>query len=222
VEGNALELTRVTVVGWAAATIVIGTATTGCGNDHKTSSPSSSTTSSSRPSSATSSSAAASSTDPNAVTSPPAGQPTDYSSLLIKPSDIGGDLTTPQPPVLNPNNAAGVAQLFASADNSRRIGVTILIVADPAAAVAGLDNTKTNYAGKVSGTWQPVDVGSHGAMISGTSPDNSQGVTVLLFTEGKALVDMEFDSAPNKPFDPGVVTDIGRKQDAAIKSGLPS
>jgi hypothetical protein len=204
-----MELARITVAGWAAATAVIATATAGCGNDHNASSPSSS-------------SSATSSTSSSTVTSPAPGQPSDYSSLLIKASDIGGDLTTPQPPVLNPNNAAGVAQLFANADNSRRIGDTILIVADPAAAVAGLENTKTNYAGRVTGTWQPVNVGSNGAMISGTSPDNSQAVTVLLFTEGKALVNLEFDSAPNDPIDAAVATDVGRKQDAAIKSGLPS
>ena len=205
-----MELARITVAGWAVATIVVGTATSGCGNDHKTSSPSSSST------------AAPSSTGSTTVTGPPPAQPTDYSSLLIKPSDIGGDLTTPQPPVLNPNNAPGVAQLFANADNSRRIGDTILIVADPAVAAAGVENTKANYGGKVSGTWQSVDVGSNGAMISGKSPDNSQAVTVLLFTEGKALVNLEFDSAPNDPIDPAVATDIARKQDAAIKSGLPS
>jgi serine/threonine protein kinase, bacterial len=148
-------------------------------------------------------------------------QPTDYSSLLVKASDIGGDLSAPQPPVLNPNGAAGVAQLFANPDNSRRIGDTILIVADPATAAAGLDNTKTNYAGKVSGAWQPVDVGSNGALISGTSPDNSQAITVLLFTEGKALVNIEFDSAPSDPIDADIAKDIGRKQDAAIKKGLP-
>ena len=141
--------------------------------------------------------------------------------MLIKPSDIGGDLTSPQPPVLNPNNAAGVAQLFANSDNSRRIGDTILIVVDPAAAVAGLENTKLNYGGKVTGTWQPVDVGSNGSMISGMSPDKSQAVTVLLFTEGKALVNLEFDSAPNDPIDSAVATSIGRKQDAAIQNGLP-
>ena len=147
--------------------------------------------------------------------------PLDYTTLLIKPSDIGGDLTAPQPPVLNPNNAPGVAQLFANADNSRRIGDTILIVDDPATAATGIENTKTNYAGKVSGTWQPVDVGSNGAMLSGTSTDKSQAVTVVLFSEGKALVNLEFDSAPNDPIDAGVATDIARKQDAAIKSGLP-
>jgi hypothetical protein len=208
-----MELARNTAAGWAVATIVVGTAITGCGDNSKTSAPSSS---------AASSSAAASSSGSSTVTSPSPGQPTDYGALLIKPSDIGGDLTAPQPPVLNPNNAAGVAQLFANADNSRRIGDTILIVADPATAAAGIDNTKTNYAGKVSGTWQPVDVGSNGAMISGNSPDNSQAVTVMLFTEGKALVNLEFDSAPNDPIDPGVATDIGRKQDTAIKNGLPS
>jgi hypothetical protein len=198
-----MELARVTIAAWAAATLVVGAVTTGCGGGNKASSPSSS---------AAAASSAASGT----------AAPSDYSALLIKASDIGGDLNTPQPPVLNPNGAAGVAQLFAYSDNSRRIGDTILIVADPATAAAGVENTKTNYGGKVNGTWQPVDVGSNGAMISGTSPDNSQAVTVLLFTEGKALVNMEFDSASNDPIDADVAKDIGRKQDAAIKKGLPS
>ncbi len=200
-------------LGRGAAALLIGVlggaGVTACGGN-KSSAPSSSATSGS-----------SSSTAATSVTSPSAAQPSDYSGLLIKPSDIAADLTAPQPPVLNPNNAPGVAQLFANADNTRRIGDTILIVADPAAAAAGVVNTKANYASKVNGTWQPVDVGSNGAMISGTSPDNSQAITVLLFTEGKALVNMEFDSAPNDPIDAGVATDIGRKQDAAIKAGLP-
>jgi hypothetical protein len=212
-EGMPILIARIIVAGWAAATIVMGAGTTGCGTGNKASPPSSS---------AASSSTAASSTGSSTVTSPSPGQPTDYGAMLIKPSDIGGDFTAPQPPVLNPNNAAGVAQLFTNPDNSRRIWDTISIVADPPAAAAGLDNAKTNYAGKVSGTWQPVDVGSNGAMISGTSPDNSQAVTVLLFTEGKAFVNLEFDSAANDPIDPGLATDIGRKQDAAVKNGLPS
>ena len=200
-----MELARITVAGWAVATLVVGAVSTGCSSGNKTASPSSSAASSLA-----------------LEHSEPSAQPSDYSYLLIKASDIGGDLSAPQPPVLNPNGAAGVAQLFANPDNSRRIGDTILIVADPAAAAAGLDNTKTNYAGKVSGNWQPVDVGSNGALISGTSPDNSQAITVLLFTEGKALVNLEFDSAPNDPIDADIAKDIGRKQDAAIKKGLPS
>jgi hypothetical protein len=200
-----MEIARVTVVGWAVATLVVGAVGTGCSTGTKTASPSSSAASS-----------------PGSSTAASSTQPSDYSSLLIKASDIGGDLSTPQPPVLTPNGAAGVAQLFANPDNSRRVRDTILIVADPAAAAAGLDNTKTNYGGKVSGNWQPVDVGSNGALISGTSPDNSQAITVLLFTEGKALVSLEFDSAPNDPIDADIAKDIGRKQDAALKKGLPS
>jgi hypothetical protein len=208
-----MELARITVTGWVVATLMVGTAVSGCSNEHTASAP---------PSSSGPATSSAAPTDSSTVTSPAPGQPTDYSALLIKPSDIGPDITTPQPPVLNPNNAPGVAQLFTNADNSRRIGDTILIVADPAAAATGVDNTKKNYAGKVSGAWQPVDVGSNGTMISGTSPDGTQAVTVLLFTEGKALVNMEFDSPPDAPMDPGAVTDIGRKQDAAIKNGMPS
>jgi len=208
-----MELAPITITGLAAATIVVGGAVAGCGNRHTAPAPSSTsspTTSSTAP------------TDTTSVTNPaPGQQPMDYSALLIKASDIGPDITTPQPPVLNPNNAPGVAQLFTNADNSRRIGDFILIFADPPTAATGVENTKKNYAGRVGGAWQPVDVGANGAMISGTSPDNAQAITVLLFTEGRALVNMEFDSAPDNPMDPAAVEAIGRTQDAAIKAGLP-
>jgi len=192
-----MKLACKTFVVWAVAASTVGVTTTGCGNDNEAVTPSSSVAASS-------------------------SQPSGYSALLMKASDIGGDFNTSQPPVQNPNGAAGVEVLFANPDNSRRIGDTISIVADPSAAAAALGNTKSSYADKVTGTWQPANVGSNGSMISGTSPDKSQAVTVLLFTEGKALVKLEFAGAANDPIDPGVATDIGRKQDAAIKNGLPS
>jgi hypothetical protein len=194
-----MEIARTAVAGWAVATLVVGAATTGCGNDKTASSPSSS----------------------GAPTS--SSPPIDYNALLIKPHDIGGDLSTPQPPVLNPNGAPGIAQLFTNADGTRRIGDTILIVADAATAAVGVTNTKNNYGSKVTGgEWQPVDVGSNGIMISGMMPDNSQAITVLVFNEGKAMVNLEFDSAPTDPIDRDIALDIGRKQDAAIKEGLPN
>ncbi len=218
-----MELARISVGGRAVATVVVGAAIAGCGHYyHETEMPSSSATTSRTTTSSTASRTATSSAGSSAVTAPPPGPPTDYSPLLITASEIGGDMTTPQPPVLNPNNLPGAAQLFATPDDSRRIGDTIMIFADPAIAATGVANTKGNYAGKVSGTWQPVDVGSNGAMISGLSQDNSQAVTVLLFSEGKALVNLEFDSAPSDPIDPAVAIDIGRRQDDLIKNGLPS
>ncbi|MGA7051853.1 MAG: hypothetical protein WBZ37_11350 [Mycobacterium sp.] len=191
-----MKLARKTFVVGAVGAIIVSAISSGCGDDKAATPPSSAAS--------------------------PTSQPSGYSALLIKPSDIGGDFNASQPPVQNPNGAAGVEVLFANPDNSRRIGDTISIAADPGAAAAGLDNAKHGYAGKFTGTWQPADVGSNGSTISGTSPDQSQAVTVLLFTEGKVLVKLEFAGAANDPIDPGVATDIGRKQDAAIKNGLPS
>ncbi|OBJ11656.1 hypothetical protein [Mycobacterium colombiense] len=201
-----MEVDRIGIAGWAAAIVVVGAASTGCGSDDKASAPSASSTTAS--------------TSSSAVTGPPSGQPSDYGFLLIKPNDVGGGLTAPQSPMLNPNNAPGVAQLFANADSSRRLWDTITVAADPATAAAELASTQGGYNGKVNGSWQPLAVGAHGVTISGTSPDNSQAMTVLVFTEGKALVTLEFDSAPTDPIDPAVALDIARKQDAAVKAGL--
>lgn len=193
-----------------AAIVAVGAASAGCGGADESSSPS-----------ATESSPSASPPGSSAVTGPPPGQPTDYGFLLIKSSDVGGGLTAPQSPMLNPNNAPGVAQLFANPDSSRRLWDTIVVTADPSAAAAELSGSKSDYAGKVVGDWRPLAVGANGAVVSGASPDNTQAMTVLLFTEGKALVTLEFDSAPNDPFDPAMTLDIARKQDVAIKKGLP-
>jgi hypothetical protein len=193
-----MQIARIAVAGWAVATLVVGVATAGCGNDTK----------------APSTGAGANGSGST--------QPVDYAALLVKQHDIGGDFTASGPPVQNPNGAPGVSQLFSNADGSRVIGDAILIVADPATAAVGVANTKNNYASKVTGgDWQPADVGSNGTIISGSMPDNSHAITVLVFSEGKAMVSLEFDSAPNDPIDREVALDIGRKQDAALKEGLP-
>lgn len=205
-KGTGVRSVRIGIVGRAAAVIVAGAVGAGCGGADHGASPATS---------------AASSTSSSAVTGPPPGQPTDYGTLLIKPSDVGGGLTAPQSPMLNPNNAPGAAQLFANADSSRRLWDTVVIAADPATAATELANSKGNYAGKVNGNWQPLAVGADGTTISGPSADNTQAMTVLLFTEGKAFVTLEFDSAPNDPIDPAFAVDVARKQDAAIKNTLP-
>ena len=81
----------VMAAGLAASGLMVGVAVTGCG-DNKSSSPSSSTSSSS----STSASAAPSPSAPQ-TSSSAAAQPSDYSNLLIKASDIvvPGDTFTP-------------------------------------------------------------------------------------------------------------------------------
>jgi hypothetical protein len=114
-----------------------------------------------------------------------------------------------------------VAQLFASPNGSRRVGDTILVFADPAAAATGLENAKASMGSEVTGTPQPIDVGSNGTMIAGNSPDNSKAVTVVMFTEGRALVNLQFESAPDDPIVPEAALEIAHKQDDAVKNGLP-
>jgi hypothetical protein len=50
----------------------------------------------------------------------------------------------------------------------------------------------------------------------------NSGLTEVIFTEGRAFVLLDFYSSPNNLTPNDVVLDLARKQDAAIKSGLPS
>ena len=65
-----MERARMSVTGWAVATVVVGIAISGCGNNSKTSSPSKSAA--------------------TTAVSTSAGPPPDYSALLIQPNDLGG------------------------------------------------------------------------------------------------------------------------------------
>jgi hypothetical protein len=59
-----------------------------------------------------------------------------------------------------------------------------------------------------------------GATVTGQSPDGSKAVTVWRFTEGRAFVTLELDGPLNALVPPDFVTDVGEKQDAAIRGGL--
>jgi hypothetical protein len=198
----------VMAVGLAATTLVVGVAVGGCSK--KSSTPSSSSSSSASSSaSATSSSAAA--------------QPTDYSNLLIKASDIPGDAFSMQPPLLNPGGKPGVAATFANQDATRTIGDTVFVLPSASDAAGVLQANITAAGPTVSGgTPQPADVGTGGTLLTGTSPDGAKAITILMFSEGKGVVTLEFDSAANDPVPPDSALDIARKQDAAIKNGLPA
>ncbi|WP_233209137.1 hypothetical protein [Mycobacterium sp. ENV421] len=172
--------------------------------------------SSSPPHTSGSSSSATSST-----AAPNPAQPVDYTKLLIKPTDIEAPMTfTATPPISNPDGRPGAAITFSGPENSRVITDTVLVFADPAAAANALDSAKNALGSSVKGTPKPVDVGTGGTTVEGNSPDKSRGKTVLLFTEGRAFVTIDFD-APADFFPPSdFVTQLGQKQAAAIKNGL--
>ncbi|HTX95600.1 MAG TPA: hypothetical protein VME67_12550 [Mycobacterium sp.] len=206
-----MRISRTVVVGAAAATTLV-VSVAGCGGK-----PTSSTSTSS---SATSSTSARSSA-PTSSSSTPA-PPNDYAGLLIKASDIQAPVSfTASPPTSNPNGQPGVATTFKDDDGSHVIKDTIQVLADPAAATNALNAAKGQQGDVIKDpTAQPSNVGTGGTLLLGNSPDRSKGVTILLFTEGRAFVTLQFDGPPDTLAPPDFVNDVGQKQDAAIKTGL--
>jgi hypothetical protein len=182
----------------------------GCGEDKSSTGSSGS---------ASSSSAAISSS-----TSPSPGAPGDYSSLLIKPADVGPNATADGPPSQNPGGIVGVGQVFKNPDGKRTIVDTIAVFPDAATADQTAANMRDVVGKKVSGEQQPIDVGSNGFMVIGhsTDPANPMEISEAVFVEGRAMVDLESDCVIGNPTPADVLLDLARKQDAAIKAGLPA
>ena len=207
-----MRLSRPVVASVAAAT-VLALSVAGCGGNQK----SSPTTSGSATSSTSRTSASPSSSAPSA---PAPGN--DYTGWLIQAADIDAPVPfTGTPPTTNPNGQPGAATTFNTQDNSHVIKDTIQVLADPGAATTALNAAKSSQGGAIKHPeTQAVKVGTDGTVVSGNSPDNSKGIAVLLFTEGKAFVTLEFDGPPDTLPPPDFVNDVGQKQDAAVKKGL--
>ncbi|OFJ55514.1 hypothetical protein FZ046_10495 [Mycolicibacterium grossiae] len=125
-----------------------------------------------------------------------------------------------QQPILDPNGQRGVEQTFTHRDGSRQITDTIVMLADPQAAVASLEANRSDAASMVvRQTSTPVPVGENGTVITGTSPDGSHAVTVLLFTRGATSAEIAFQGGPNDPVPNDLVIDYGQRQDDAIQAG---
>jgi hypothetical protein len=184
------------------ASALTGVSVAGCGSHSKSSTPASGST----------------------TTSTTHVQPGDYISLLIKATDIPAPepFTAAGPAVLNPNGQQGATVTFSDQDKSHTIIDTIQVLPDPAAAANELDSAKGIQHEALLAKPLSAEVGVDGTTISGTSPDHSKGVTVLLFTEGKAFVTLEFDGPTFALAPPEFVLDVGHKQDDAIKKGLGS
>jgi hypothetical protein len=199
-----------TVAAGVAATTALAVAVAGCSKS-PTSSPS-------KPGSSSSATSAHSS----APTSSAPAQPSEYTGLLIQASDINAPIPfTATPPTSNPNGQPGVATTFKDEDGSHVIKDTIQVFADPDAATNALNTAKDAQGDAIkSPATQAANVGTGGTMLLGNSPDRTKGVTILLFTEGRAFVTLEFDGPPDTLAPADFVNDVGQKQDAAIKKGL--
>lgn len=208
-----MNTVRTSALGLTVTAVLIGATVTGCGGDKG--STSSSGSASSSPASSTSSTSAG-------PASP--GAPADYSNLLIKPGDVGPNATADGPPSQNPSGITGVGQVFKNPDGKRTIVDTIAVFPDTATATQTAANMRDVVGKKVNGQQQPIDVGTNGFMVIGqaTDPANPMEITEAVFVEGRAMVDLESDCVVGNPTPADVMLDLARKQDAAIKAGLPA
>ena len=212
-----MDIARLSVTSLAVAALVVGVTAAGCSK--KEDAPAESSTSAT--SSSTSAEATSSEESAPEETSAPA-EPTDYGTLLLPPADMGGDTQTPGGVQLNPGGNPGAAQVYASPDGKQQIIDTILVFPDVAAADSNFQSNSATLNTVVTGPPEPLEVGTNGVMAVGTSPDGSKEVTVILFTQDRALVSLNFESDPGDPVPPEVATDIATKQAAAIAANLPA
>ncbi|MDH6196175.1 hypothetical protein M2272_002818 [Mycobacterium frederiksbergense] len=160
----------------------------------------------------------------SAAPTSPKSQASDYSHLLLQAQDISIPPNTfsARSSNVNPDGQSGASALFVNADDTMAILDTILIYPDADTATATLKKASESLDTMVTGGQpEPAPVGLGGTVISGTSPDGAKAVTLLLYTQGRALVRLEFDSTPGDPMSPQIVTGVGRMQQIALRVGLP-
>jgi hypothetical protein len=181
----------------AVVTTLVGMSVAGCSSDSKSSTPTSGS---------------------GAPTHAPIS---DYTTLLIKASDINApDAFTAGPATKNPNGQPGAMVTFTDQDHSHTIIDTIQILPDAEATATAFDSAKALHRETLRTKSLNAEVGVGGVTISGLPQDRSKGVTVLLFTEGTAMVTLEFEGPSFVLAPPEFVTEVGQKQDDAVKKGL--
>ncbi len=145
-----------------------------------------------------------------------AAQPNDYSQLPVDPNLVSDSQAYSAAPFdLDPNGQRGVSARYTHREGgTRQITTTILIFPSAQEAMASLSGAAADVANPQSA---PAPVGTGGTMVTGTSNGGPGSVAVLTFTEGNVATTIEFDGPPNDPAPPAFVTELGQKQDTAIK-----
>jgi hypothetical protein len=155
---------------------------------------------------------------------PKAAPPADYSDLLIAPDALGlpGEPYSAQVPTQNPQGVPGVSTLMANRSDTRSVGDTIYLLPDADAATTSL-NGATQSLNTVIATplAQSAPVGDTGTIATGDSLDGTKGMTVVMFTRGRAFVTMVFGAAPGHEITSQLATQAAQGQDAILKGKVP-
>jgi hypothetical protein len=147
----------------------------------------------------------------------------DYPRLLLSAADLtdADDAFVERSRESNPGGTPGASAFFVNDADSRAIIVTFLVYPDATTATATLKQAAGTIPTLVAGgAPQPLAVGTDGVVVSGTSPDAGKAVTLIFFTEGRALVRLEFQSATGDATTDQFVTDVAKMQHIALRVGL--
>jgi hypothetical protein len=202
----------------AVAGLALGLVVAGCSKDDEKSSASSTS------SAATSASTSAAASDATSAAPTPAAAASDYFALLMKPESIpptpAGPFTAEAPEDHSAGGPTDVRQMYKSGDNS--IQSQVILAADPAAAAAAVPATISGLGSSVTGTPAPApNVTKDAMVINGTSTDGSASMSVLAFSEGKAIVTIMFLGKPGDAVTPDYLDTVGVMQLDAVQQGLP-
>lgn len=159
-------------------------------------------------------------TSPATSSVSPTAAAADHGTLLLTAADLSDaeDTFVEQSREPAPNGVPGATAFFVNEADTRAISNTLFIYPDAATATASLQQATSTT--KVAGEPQPAGLGQGGVVIRGTRPDEDKAVTLMLFTEGRALVRLEFQSADGDATTDGFVTNIGKMQQIALRYGL--
>jgi len=161
-----------------------------------------------------------------AATTTKTDEQVDYSRLLLQPGDLSDNedtfteqSTTPS----GPDGLPGASALYVNQDDNRAIADTIVIYPDAETAATTLREALPALGSTLTdATSRPAPVGTDGTVAVGMSKDGTKAITLLLFTEGPALVRLEFQSAPGDVTTDDFVVNIGKMQQIALRNGLPA
>lgn len=147
----------------------------------------------------------------------------DYPRLLLSAADLtdNEDTFVERSRESQPNGSPGASAFFVNGGDTRAIIDTFLVYPDAATATATLKQAAGTIPTLVAGgAPQPLAVGTDGVVVSGTSPDVDKAVTLVFFTEGRALVRLEFQSATGDATTDQFVTNVAKMQQIALRVGL--
>ncbi|WP_445168232.1 hypothetical protein ACTXG7_02230 [Mycolicibacterium sp. Dal123E01] len=206
-----------TAVRLALVGMALGLVVAGCGKDEDSSSKS--TSASSSAASSASSSAAATSTSGAAA---PAAA--DLTALLMKPESIPPTPAGPfvgDKPEVDSSATPSVTQTYQSGGNV--ITALVLLAPDPEQAAGSIEKVMTSDAitSKIKGPLAPApNVNKTAMVVNGTSADGSASMSVLAFSEGRAVAQLTFVGKLGDPVSADYLDTVGVIQLDAIQQNL--